>query len=59
MTRKNSKRIQVIFTEEQYNILKKLKGEMGGSDSEVIRNIVINWLMENSFITPKIKSKLS
>ena len=54
---KEKRRVQVIFTREQYEILQKLKGEMGSSDSEVVRNIVLNWLMENSFISSTIKSK--
>ncbi len=54
---KATKRIQVIFTQEQYEILQKLKGEMGASDSEVVRNIVLSWLVDNSFITTTIKSK--
>ena len=56
--KRESKRIQVVFTQEQYDLLQKLKGEMGSSDSEVVRNIVLNWLMENSFISSTIKSKL-
>jgi len=56
--KKDTKRIQVVFTHAQYELLRKLKGEMGSSDSEVVRNIVLNWLMEKSFISTTIKSKL-
>ena len=31
------KRIQVNFTKEQYELLQKLKGELGNSDSEVVK----------------------
>ncbi|MCL2687303.1 MAG: CopG family transcriptional regulator [Methanobrevibacter sp.] len=55
----NSKRIQVNFTPEQYELIQKLKGELGGSDADVIRNIVINWLTEKSFISTSIKNKIS
>lgn len=55
--KKGTKRIQVIFTQEQYEILQKLKREMGSSDSEVVRNIVLNWLMDKSFISTMVKSK--
>jgi len=55
--KKDSKKIQVILTKEQYEIIKKLRGEMGNSDSEIIRNIVVNWLLQNSFITSQIKEK--
>jgi len=56
--KKETRRIQVVFTQEQYELLQKLKGEMGSSDSEVVRNIVLNWLMEKSFISTTVKSKL-
>ena len=56
--KRESKRIQVVFTQEQYDLLQKLKGEMGSSDSEVVRNIVLNWLMEKSFIPTTVKPKL-
>jgi len=56
--KRGTRRIQVVFTQEQYELLQKLKGEMGSSDSEVVRNIVLNWLMEKSFISTTVKSKL-
>ena len=51
-------RVQVNFTDEQYEILQRLKGELGNSDSEVVRNITLFWLLENSIISEAIKSKL-
>jgi len=58
MSSKNVKRVQVVLTEEQYEILQELKGELGASDSEVVRNIVLSWLMEKSFITTKVKARM-
>jgi len=52
------KRVQVIFTKEQYDLIKKLQGEMGVSDSEIVRNIVLTWLIEKSFISTRLKSKM-
>ncbi len=52
------KRIQVTFTREQWALIEKLKGEMGITDSEIIRNIVMGWLMEKSFISTTLKTKL-
>lgn len=52
------KRIQVTFTKEQWKLIEKLKGEMGITDSEIVRNIVMGWLMEKSFISTTLKSKL-
>lgn len=53
-----SKRIQVNFTDEQYELIQKLKGELGNSDSEVIKNITIAWLIEKSFISTTLKSRI-
>lgn len=54
----NIKRVQVNFTIEQYNLLQKFKGELGNSDSEVVRNIFLFWLLENSVISEVLKSKI-
>lgn len=58
MKKGEMKRIQVTFTNEQWELIKKLKGEMGVTDSEVIRNIVMAWLVEKSFISSTLKLKL-
>lgn len=55
---KGIKRVQVNFTKEQYELLQKLKGELGNSDSEVVKNISIAWLTEKSFISTTLKKKL-
>lgn len=57
-TNDDMKRIQVTFTKEQWSLIEKLKGEMGVTDSEVIRNIVMGWLMEKSFISTTLKNRL-
>jgi len=49
------KRVQVTFTEEQWNVILKLKGIMGNSDADIVRNIVLTWLVEKSFIKDAIK----
>ena len=52
------KRIQVSFTIEQYQLIRKLSGELGNSDSEIIRNIVIAWLSEKSFLSTYTKNRI-
>lgn len=54
----NSKRIQVNFTNEQYNLLQKFKGELGNSDSEVVKIITLLWLSQNSLIPSTLKEKI-
>ena len=54
----NMKRIHLSLTENQYELLNMLRGEMGNTDSEVVRNILIAWLTEKSFISSKIKKRL-
>jgi len=50
-----TKRVQVTFTEKQWKLIKKLKGEMGDGDADIIRNVVLAWLAEKSFISDTIK----
>ena len=40
--------LDFTFTEEQYALVQKMKGQLGLSDSEVVRNIVLAWLAEKS-----------
>ncbi len=49
------RKVQVTFTDEQWEIISKLRGKMGSSDSEVIRMIVLAWLAEKSIIASAIK----
>lgn len=51
------KRVQVAFTENQWNLLEKLKGELGDGDADVVRNVVLAWLAEKSFISSTVKNK--
>lgn len=53
-----TKRVQVVFTESQWELVSKLKGELGDSDSDVVRNIVIAWLSEKSLLSSAVKKKL-
>jgi len=52
------KRIQVTFTKEQWKLVEKLKGVLGNTDSEIVRNIVLAWLAEKSIISEIIKEEI-
>lgn len=54
-----SKKVQVSFSDSQMVILEYLKGEFGETDAEVVRNIVLAWLSEKSFITTIAKQKIT
>ena len=54
-----SKRVQVTFTEKQWKLIENLRGELGDSDADIVRNIVLAWLAEKSFITDSTKKKLN
>jgi len=41
-----SKHVLVTLTQDQYRCLTYLKGKMGNSDAEVLRNIFIAWIWE-------------
>lgn len=51
------KRVQVTFTQSQWNLIEKLRGELGDKDADIIRNIVLAWLSEKSFISTSAKNK--
>ena len=55
----DTKRVQVSFTKEQWELISKFKGELGSGDADVIRNIVISWLSEKSVISSKVKKKIN
>ncbi len=46
-----SKKIQVSFSDGQLSLIRKLRGEFGETDSEVIRGIVVSWLAEKGLIS--------
>ena len=48
-----AKKIQVVFTDEQWAVIDKLRGMMGESDADLVRNISITWLSEKSMIKPR------
>lgn len=43
------RKILVSFPEGVFEIVRGLKGELGESDSEVVRNIVVAYLSEQGF----------
>jgi len=54
-----NKRTQVSFTPSQWNLIEHFRGEMGNTDADIIRNIVIAWLSEKSFISTTVKNKIN
>jgi len=44
------KKVQVTFSDGQLRVLERLKGTIGDTESEVVRNIVIAYLSEKSYI---------
>lgn len=52
------KRINLSLTKDQYGLIKMLRGEMGNTDAEIARNILLSWFSEKSFISSKVKKKL-
>jgi hypothetical protein len=44
------KKVQVTFSDGQLRVLERLKGTIGDNESEVVRNIVIAYLSEKSYI---------
>jgi hypothetical protein len=53
-----TKKVQVIFPDGEWQIIKSLKGSMANTDSELIRAIVTSWLSEKSLLSSSVKSRL-
>jgi hypothetical protein len=47
VARKAKNKIPVTFNEEQIRLIEQYQGIMGDTKAEIIRNIVINWLLNN------------
>ncbi len=52
-----TKRVQVTFTERQWEVIERFKGIMGISDAETVRNIVVSWLAEKSAVSSAVKKE--
>lgn len=52
------KKIQVTFSDAQATLLDELKGVLGDSDAEVVRAIVMNWLVDKGMVTKSADAKV-
>jgi len=48
------RKVQVTFSDGQWKLIEKLRGTIGDTDSEVVRNIVISYLSEKSYIKEEV-----
>lgn len=48
------KKVQVTFSDGQWKLIQKLKGTIGETDSEIVRNIVISYLSEKSYVKEEV-----
>jgi len=48
------KKVQVTFSNGQWKLIRKLKGTIGETDSEIVRNIVISYLSEKSYVKEEV-----
>lgn len=53
-----SKRVLVSFTEGQWKLIENLRGEMGDGDADIVRNIILAWLTEKSFVSESAKNRI-
>jgi metal-responsive CopG/Arc/MetJ family transcriptional regulator len=47
------KKILVSLPEGIFNLVKELKGKLGESDSEVVRNMVVAYLSEQGYLAKR------
>jgi len=46
VTQKEKKKIPITLNSEQIKLIENYEGVLGNTKAEIIRNIVINWLLE-------------
>ena len=49
-SKKRKEKIPITFNNEQIKLIENYEGIMGNTKAEIIRNIVINWLLEKGGI---------
>ena len=49
-------KVQITLTKEQMALVELFRGKMGDSQATIIRNIVLAWLSEKSFISDSVKA---
>jgi hypothetical protein len=54
----SKKRVQVVFTQDQWSMIENLRGEFGEGDADIVRNIVLAWLAEKSFVSTIAKDRM-
>jgi len=54
----DKKRVQVVFTPGQWELISRLRGEFGEGDADIVRNIVLAWLAEKSLISTTVKQRM-
>jgi len=52
------KRVQVSFTQGQWELIQRFRKTMGETDADIVRNIVLAWLSEKSIITASVKKEI-
>lgn len=57
-TKLKKKRVQVAFTQSQWDLVEQFRGEFGEGDADIVRNMVLAWLAEKSLISTAAKNKI-
>jgi len=52
-----AKRVQVTFTQKQWDLIQQFRDILGSDDAEIVRNIVISWLTEKSVVVSRVKGE--
>ena len=53
------KKVQVAFTQSQWELISNLREEFGDGDADIVRNIVLAWLAEKSIVSTNVKNRIN
>ena len=50
-------KVQITLSDDQLRLVELFRGKMGDSQATIVRNIVLAWLAEKSFISDSVKAE--
>jgi hypothetical protein len=55
--KKETERVQPTFNKGQIELIRSFRGVLGDTNSEIVRSIVVNWLLKNADLVKNKKEE--